>query len=207
MLIHDEPGPIEKIELWRFPVSRGNRRMFESLAAPVSQQLERHADAIGSVHSDMAVTKVHDINGDFARTIPGAVNEISGQLGSLSAVDPGRMYGSMLAALGEADALASDMSPGSIPPVGGLGGASEFGVVQWAEAGSGGGTRAPSSPGGGGAPAPAPGEPDINEPPPAEAPPSEAPPSEAPPSEPEPPPPAPIGEPSPPPPEPEERLI
>jgi len=138
MILVDEDGPLEKIPLWRFPVSRGNRHMFESLAAPVSRELDRHADQIGSTSSEVQYATRGDVDGDFARTIPGAVAEIAGQLGSEADVDPGRMLAAALEAMGEADgvsaAAASDASAGSVSlAVGG----SEFEIVQWQIAGAG----------------------------------------------------------------------
>lgn len=184
LVVEDEDGPLEKIPLERFPRPRGNLRVFETLAAPVSRELDRHATEIGSVSSDMASRPQRDINSDFARTIPGAVAEISGQLGSLAEVDPGRMLSAMLEGLGEAEALAGDMAPSGASVTVPSGG-SEFGVVQWAEAGSG---SAPPSPHAPSTPAPPPsGSPDAGDPqqPPPEAP-GAPPPSGPPPSEPPP---------------------
>lgn len=189
--IIDEDGPIEKIPLWRFPVSRGNRHLFETLAAQVGRDLERHADVIGSRHSEMAPILSGDINGDFNRTIPGAVGEIQGQLGSFSEIDPAHMY---VAALESVNDLTG--TEGGLPPEGagapGLPGVdgSQHGEVQWAESGASAPPSAPRPPSGPGAPPPPgggtpgePGEPPIGgEPPPP-------PPGEPGPGEPPPPPP------------------
>lgn len=207
MLLVDDDGPIEKIPLWRFPQSRGNRHLFETLAAQVGRDLERHADAIGSSAAGMQQAATRDINDDFARTIPGALGEINGQLGSQSEIDPAPVYTAALESVGDLDGAghglpAEGAHTGFSPPAGG----SEFGIVQWAESGA---TAPPGSfpPGGPGAP-PA-GSPDAGDPTAPPAPPggsdSTVPPggpSPAPPAEPSPP-----GEPSPAPEEPNEPLI
>lgn len=166
MIVEDEAGPLELIPWHQFPLARGNRRVFESLAAPVSRELDRHASAIGSTSSEVQFASRGDVDADFARTIPGAVGEINGQLGSLSAVDPGRMLAAAREALGEADALAADMAPGgassaSIRSPGRDG----FELVQWQIAGHGSSAPSPPPPG---APAPLPPPPGSeDQPPPA----------------------------------------
>ena len=189
LLLVDEPGPLELIPWQRFPTSHGNRRVFESLAAPVSKELERHASEIGSAAGEMMQAAAPTIDGDFARTIPGAAVTIGGLLSSEADVDPGRMLAAALEAAGEADGVSreasSEASAGHGLP--GLG-PGRFDPVQWQVAGA---TSAPPSS------SPSPRGPDELEPPPSDEgapPPSDQPP--APPSD-EPAPPPPFDEPAP----------
>lgn len=202
-----DPGMVEKIPLDRFPHGRGNKREFETLASRVAAQATVIDDVAGARADVMGQAATADVNSDFNRTIPGAVSEIGGQLGSLAAVDPGRLLHESQLAIGEAETLASDMSPGGASPASiGSGAGSSFEITSWAESGS---LPPPSQPGW-----PPPSQPGAPQPPqqPGEPPP-DAPPGEQPGGPPPPPPPPPSpndipgGEPSQPPDEPDEILI
>ena len=206
MIIEDEPGPVEKIELARFPVASGNRRVFETLAAQAGRDLERHADAIGATAHEIRPMATRDINSDFARTVPGAVAEINGQLSSQSQIDPGPMYAAALESIGDLTGAGAGLPPAGATS-GGVtgGGGSEFGVVQWAEHGASAPGPAPRPPSGPGpSPSPQPGDPDHPSPEPAPGEPGPEPPPPPAPGEPAP---LPPGEPSPPPPEDPQPLI
>lgn len=105
LILADEDGPVEKIPETRFPVSRGNRHMFEDLAAPVSRDLDQFADNISASTGPIHGLGARDINADFARTMPGAVNEIGVLLNDESDVDPGRMLADALEGVNEAFGL------------------------------------------------------------------------------------------------------
>ena len=183
MIVVDEPGPVKLIPVDRFPYGHGNRREFETIAARLGQQLAVTADVIGGPIATMQQASAANVDGEFARTIPAAVAEIGGQLGSQSAVDPARMYVAALESLadldGAGDGLASAASGANI----GLpGGGSTFGTVAWAIAGEGSaatpsrrpGSRPPGEPGDPGDEAPAPVDDQPTEPEPAPPPPPEA---------------------------------
>ena len=145
MILVDEPGPIERIPLYRFPFGRGNKREFETIAARVTQQLQVTADVIEGPTATMRAASQANIAGDFSRTIPAAVAEIGAQLGTAADIDPARMYVAALESLADLDdagaGLSGAMSGANVgPPSGG----STFGTVSWATAGDGG---SPSSPG------------------------------------------------------------
>jgi hypothetical protein len=106
-----EPGPIELIRDDQIPRPRGIEHHFESLVSvPIAGVHERDV-IVGLRRADLVAVTAADVDGDFARTVIPAADELGAQLGTMHPLDPAAILEAALAGVREADGYAGDLPP------------------------------------------------------------------------------------------------